>query len=60
MAEVRNKYDSVLVVLANVRNIIDQFFKVTRNIVIERLLVVVLVFEDANLIEVKGVSQEFF
>jgi hypothetical protein len=60
MAEVRNKYDSVLVVLANVRNIIDQFFKVTRNIVIERLLVVVLVFEDANLIEAKGVSQEFF
>lgn len=51
MAKVRNKYDGVLVGLANVRNIFDQFVKFTRNNVIELFLVVVLVFEDANLIE---------
>jgi hypothetical protein len=60
MAEVGNKYYIMLVGIANERNILDQILKVTRNFVIERLLVVVLVFEDANLIEAKGVSQEFF
>ena len=60
MAEVRNKYNIVLVGLANKRNIFYQILKVTRNFVIERLLVVVFVFVDADLIEAKSIPQKFF
>ena len=60
MAEVRNKYDIVLVGLANERYIFYQILKVTRNFVIERLLVVVFVFVDADLIEAKSIPQKFF
>ena len=60
MAEVRNKYDIVLVGLANERNIISQILKVIRNFVTERLLVVVFVFVDADLIEAKSIPQKFF
>ena len=60
MAEVRNKYYIMLVGIANLRNTFDQIVKLTRNFVIERLLVVFLVIVDENLIEAKSFFQEFF